>query len=114
MCKAAVRAFKYHATVPDSVMLLTEAAKSAQRGNVEFAFGFKMDFEAPKNFLMVLPGLQIAFHQTVEITYLNSVQSPRLSMALHGRCVCVHIHLCSPIPTSLELDNTHTKPLAMP
>lgn len=71
---------------------------------MEFAFGFKMDFEAPKNFLMVLPGLQIAFHQTVEITYSNSVQSPRLSMALHGRCVCVHIHLCSPIPTSLELE----------
>lgn len=39
------------------VMPFTEEAKSAQRGNVEFAFGFKMELEASKDFLMAPPGL---------------------------------------------------------
>lgn len=61
MCKAALRAFKVTPScdtrLRQQVMPFTEEAKSAQRGNVEFAFGFKMESEAPKDFLMAPPGL---------------------------------------------------------
>lgn len=53
MYKAALRAFQVTRLYSQTwtVMPFTEA-KSAQRGSVEFAVGFKMELEAPKDFLM--------------------------------------------------------------
>lgn len=83
MYKAALRAFKvtelYSQT--QTVMPFTEA-KSAQRGSVEFAFGFKMELEAPMALLMVLPELKTtsSIPQCTDSflpdTYLNSVHHP--------------------------------------
>lgn len=83
MYKAALRAFKVNKLFSQTrtVMPFTEA-KSGWRGSVEFALGFKMELEAPKDFLVVLPELKTTSsipHCTDSFLpdiYLNNVHLP--------------------------------------